>query len=845
MAITTGKTTTQSPGGRGMGSSGSMAMAAAAAQARAAERAAAEKAAAERAAAAKAAADAAAAQRAQQAQAQVQARTDVYGSIRPAPVAPAQPVAPAPRFAGGAIKAETQYDPGTRAADIGKVWSNSGIYGVTDPAKRTKLERDTLGMSMDNDGRLTADINTKLNAGKSKVDPATAGVGMHWTGGNEPVSKISGKGYAVTIDQTGKINLARGFNPDGTINSTSHIYGRDPVTGKPYNAETIGISSQGIEPNAAQLAAAAALGENWFNPNARVTTHGYEAGTLVEQGKRKLGKDLKRDNVRQSREGTALAQAFTGQPITKVTNWNPATLNRTQVAALQPVVSPATAQPRQPSTPLSQKIINAIPNPSDIGELISKGLKKGQKAVTRAVTPDPRVEPPSLGYGVPAEGVSPDMAYAQDAGIIGVRDLLASLENPTPTPPHVGVGRIAGDPRVSYTPIGTGFPANAFRESQNMAEAVGDMGGSYMMGGPDAPTSTAALKGDRTTAPAPVSTASAKVDLPTASRLAQALGITGFGRVMPQSPTSQPPAAPRAMPSVDQMLAGMDPLSNLFDKGDLLTGGTPDAPAPTATAGLKTDLPQAPNADYGNLLAALGVGQNGLVGVDVNNVPSGASMVYGAQDTTDMPVADALGLTMPRNTTVALQTGPNQVEINGAPEAVPELTGIAYDPVQNIMAQTTPRDPIVGTGVTRSLPSRPGQEQQVAEGVPSQEEAPGIAPSQIGAAPSQDASSPDSLDEAYTRFKYEKDKFKNLPKDFAKTLVSVITGKYDGLVGRHTSADNPDPWGKTRDTMTPEQQQATAAYLLASLGYDPLAVMAMPSASNSAQQLATLNSVFI
>lgn len=222
-------------------------------------------------------------------------------------------------------RANTIYSPNA----LGSLYRNVGTYGIANRDLRSLAQQQLLGQTIAASrygGRVTADLNPNL-AGKGTVNPFKDDVATHWTGGNEPLSGISGNGYAVTIDKNGNVNYTRAFNSDGTIRSTNHMMG--------LNRGYVGISSQGVEPNYAQLSAASALGQNWFNPGANVSTHGYEAGTRVVSGERSVPPK----NRRQEREGVALASAFTGiQDPGK--RWSP-----TQIASAAPVTNAMTPPP--------------------------------------------------------------------------------------------------------------------------------------------------------------------------------------------------------------------------------------------------------------------------------------------------------------------------------------------------------------------------------------------------------------------------------------------------------------------------------------------------------------------
>lgn len=268
---------------------------------------------------------------------------DPLSSVRtPAPVAQASynplssvstPVPPSyPAYASGPPsgfmtpeqqrldRQNTMYSPNA----LGDLYKNMNVYNISDMDKKIAAQQQLLGQTIGASqygGNVTANINNNL-AGTGTINPFSAGVATHWTGGMEPVENISGYGYAATIDNEGNINYTRPFNAAGEMQQTQHMKG--------LNDQYIGISSQGVQPNEQQLRAASVMGQNWFNPQATVTTHGYEAGTRVLSGER----NLPPKNIRQEAEGAALAGAFSGSPNDTAVRWSP--------AQISPIASPAT-----------------------------------------------------------------------------------------------------------------------------------------------------------------------------------------------------------------------------------------------------------------------------------------------------------------------------------------------------------------------------------------------------------------------------------------------------------------------------------------------------------------------
>lgn len=215
----------------------------------------------------------------------------------------------------------TQYSPNA----LNNLYKNIGAFDISDIDKRTAAQQQLLGQTIGASkygGTVTANVNNSID-GKGLTDPFSDTVVTHWTGGPAPLARMSGNGYAVTIDKNGDINYTRAFNQDGLMRSTNQLYG--------MNKGHIGVSSQGITPNEAQLQAASVLGRDWFNKDARVTTHGYEAGTRVLAGER----DIPNKSKRPENEGLDLAGAFTGRP-TQGQSWTPTNISNrpTNVASL-------------------------------------------------------------------------------------------------------------------------------------------------------------------------------------------------------------------------------------------------------------------------------------------------------------------------------------------------------------------------------------------------------------------------------------------------------------------------------------------------------------------------------
>lgn len=215
----------------------------------------------------------------------------------------------------------TQYSPNA----LNNLYKNIGAFDISDIDKRTAAQQQLLGQTIGASkygGTVTANVNNSID-GKGLTDPFSDTVVTHWTGGPAPLARMSGNGYAVTIDKNGDINYTRAFNQDGLMRSTNQLYG--------MNKGHIGVSSQGITPDEAQLQAASVLGRDWFNKDARVTTHGYEAGTRVLAGER----DIPNKSKRPENEGLDLAGAFTGRP-TQGQSWTPTNISNrpTNVASL-------------------------------------------------------------------------------------------------------------------------------------------------------------------------------------------------------------------------------------------------------------------------------------------------------------------------------------------------------------------------------------------------------------------------------------------------------------------------------------------------------------------------------
>ena len=201
-----------------------------------------------------------------------------------------------------ADRLNTMYSPNA----LGSLYKGIGTYGISDPEKRSRIQESLLGQTIElsKTGKTLgykAAPNVKFSG---YTNPLESDVVMHWTG--SPTTKIpalgvgKGYGYGVVVDPSGNVSYTKPFNQEGNFPQTWHTSG--------YNTGRIGIASVGIEPNPAQVAAAKALGREWFNPEAQVTSHGYVAGDIAEQRKA-AGQKF---SGRPSREGKALASAFSG-----------------------------------------------------------------------------------------------------------------------------------------------------------------------------------------------------------------------------------------------------------------------------------------------------------------------------------------------------------------------------------------------------------------------------------------------------------------------------------------------------------------------------------------------------
>lgn len=276
----------------------------------------------------------------------------------------------------------TQYSPNA----LNNLYKNIGSFDISDIDKRTAAQQQLLGQTIGASkygGTVTANVNNSID-GKGLTDPFSDTVVTHWTGGPAPLARMSGNGYAVTIDKNGDINYTRAFNQDGLMRSTNQLYG--------MNKGHIGVSSQGIVPNQAQLQAASVLGRDWFNKDARVTTHGYEAGTRVLAGER----DIPNKSKRPENEGLDLAGAFTGRPA-QGNSWTPSNISNrpTNVASLnngnvpsagnagfasaRPVSAPPLQGPAAPSRSPTMSLSNPFGsyNPVAAGRMASLQTRLG------------------------------------------------------------------------------------------------------------------------------------------------------------------------------------------------------------------------------------------------------------------------------------------------------------------------------------------------------------------------------------------------------------------------------------------------------------------------------------
>jgi len=201
-----------------------------------------------------------------------------------------------------ADRMNTMYSPKA----LGGLYKGVGAYGISDPEKRSAIQGSLLGQTIELSrmGKTVGYTPAPKVRYSGYTDPTTADVVTHWTG--SPKTKVpalgigKGYGYGVVVDPAGNVSYTKQFNPEGNYPQTWHTSG--------YNTGRIGVANIGIEPNPAQIASTAALGRDWFNPEASVTSHGYLAGDIAAQ-RRAAGQKF---SGRPSREGKALASAFSG-----------------------------------------------------------------------------------------------------------------------------------------------------------------------------------------------------------------------------------------------------------------------------------------------------------------------------------------------------------------------------------------------------------------------------------------------------------------------------------------------------------------------------------------------------
>ena len=258
---------------------------------------------------------------------------------------PLTPVGTPSGFMSPEVKRATQYGTDTLYSPkaLDNLYSDINAYDISDIDRRIAAQQALLGQTIDASqygGVVGAEYNPKIKTPTSIEnavdDPFNDDVTMHWTGNKYNPRNVGpeGFGYSVTIDDEGNINYNRNFNPDGTMVGTNHIAGQNP--------QYIGISSQGNEPNSLQRDAAAALGGNWFNKSASVTTHGYEDGTRYDTGDRPASEAIRADGTRADkdrREGTALAASF-ADVEDPGENWSPVSLADSRPASSYKSYSP-------------------------------------------------------------------------------------------------------------------------------------------------------------------------------------------------------------------------------------------------------------------------------------------------------------------------------------------------------------------------------------------------------------------------------------------------------------------------------------------------------------------------
>lgn len=373
----------------------------------------------------------------------------------------------------------TQYSPKA----LGDLYKDINTYGISDMNRRIAAQQQLLGQTIGASkygASVTANLNNKL-AGTGTINPFTSNVATHWTGGPEPVSNISGYGYAATIDNQGNINYTRPFTASGEMQQTQHMKG--------LNNQYVGISSQGIQPNEQQLKSAAVMGQNWFNPNATVSTHGYEAGTRVLSGER----DLPAQNIRQEAEGAALAGAFAGKPNQTASRWSP-----TQIS---PTSAPPAATPSVTVVPASYTI-NPATSPTKQYTDRVPGSVAGGPTFTPAGSSQIAKDQARLGISTPYGDVSPEQlsAMAQED-----QQRLAGMSYTPPNTqaqnygfvnPNVSTSPTRGMPPISPAPAVTAnnsFVSNPYNKSP--AEQARDIRNAVALAmGDNTPTRTASTE---------------------------------------------------------------------------------------------------------------------------------------------------------------------------------------------------------------------------------------------------------------------------------------------------------------------------------------------------------------
>jgi hypothetical protein len=203
-----------------------------------------------------------------------------------------------------ADRMNTMYSPNA----LKGLYSGTNAFGISDPEKRSKIQESLLGQTIELSrmGKSVGYTAAPKIATSGYVDPLKSGVVTHWTGTPQgqriaALGARKGYGYGVAIDPAGNIAYTKQFNKEGDYPQTFHAKG--------YNTGTVGVATVGLgEPNPSQVASARALGKEWFNPDASVTSHGYLAGDIAAQ-RRAAGEKFE---GRLTREGKAIASAFSG-----------------------------------------------------------------------------------------------------------------------------------------------------------------------------------------------------------------------------------------------------------------------------------------------------------------------------------------------------------------------------------------------------------------------------------------------------------------------------------------------------------------------------------------------------